>query len=205
MKKRKGWRNEPLRHSLASKGVKTGRKSRVKLVPRKTWKERGFIVSKNDVDVKMVESGKYAGEPLDIAIIREKKIQFRKQGEENLKREELEKKNLKTKPHLQMWEIIKINKAKGRYFFSPDTMKYFNTITDFEVYKKKGTKHVFYFVTSEKRGRIKHYDGTVTPAGKRRFTVRKFERKSGRVSTVGEFHSHNTLIQARKKASELSL
>ena len=26
MKKSKGWRNEPLRHSLASKGVKTGRR-----------------------------------------------------------------------------------------------------------------------------------------------------------------------------------
>ena len=30
MKSKKGWRNEPLRHSLASKGVKTGRRSRVK-------------------------------------------------------------------------------------------------------------------------------------------------------------------------------
>jgi hypothetical protein len=29
MTKRKGWRNEPVRHSLASKGVKTGRKKRI--------------------------------------------------------------------------------------------------------------------------------------------------------------------------------
>ena len=36
MKKRsKGWRNEPLRHSLARKGVKTGRKSVVK--PRTSY------------------------------------------------------------------------------------------------------------------------------------------------------------------------
>ena len=38
MKKRKGWRNEPLRHSLASKGVKTG--------STKPFKYRGVTIKK---------------------------------------------------------------------------------------------------------------------------------------------------------------
>ena len=50
----KGWRNEPLRHSLARKGVKTGRKQTVKnvrILTKKSDKQRVVFVRMADGEI----------------------------------------------------------------------------------------------------------------------------------------------------------
>lgn len=74
---------------------------------------------------------------------------------------------------ISIGEVKRTNKEKGRFFFSKDTMKFFNSRVETKGDLQKGK----YFITSEK------FDEN-TP---RKYSVRKFDRKSGEIETVGEF------------------
>ena len=77
----------------------------------------------------------------------------------------------------------------GSYFFSPDTMRFFNSRVSNNVWGGR------YFITSER------YDYN-TP---RRYTVREFTYSNGvlEFDTVGEFQEFPTMSQALKRISEL--
>jgi hypothetical protein len=99
---------------------------------------------------------------------------------------------------LTMADVIRINEKKGRYFFSPDTMKFFNSRIESDLIKNK------YFVTSEKRSAWRDmYGHTLAPAGKREFSIRKFNNKTGRIDTIGDFGEFGTKKQALKKIKKL--
>lgn len=83
--------------------------------------------------------------------------------------------------------IKQLNRDSGRHFFDESTMRWF----DSKVYGK-----VFgdYFVTSER-----------SPwAGSRRYSVRRVNRNTGEVSTVGEFQQFFTLQEAYRAAKKYS-
>jgi hypothetical protein len=141
----KGWRREPLRHSLARKGVRTGRKNR---------------------------SGKNS-----VQTIRPHQITV----PEDLRSD------------LNMGEIIQISKDKGSHWFDEDSMRFFNSNIDFLVYKSDVGK--YYFVTSEKY--TGQFGGKSQP---RRWSVRRFDKETGNVTTVGEFQKYRSLKEARQDA-----
>ena len=94
-------------------------------------------------------------------------------------------------PYRTLAEIKAANASSGqRYWFSPDTMRFFRSVADHGVIGGR------YFVTSEQ---YVPYDGDPDP---RRFTVR-VANDDGTIGTVGDFQAHDTLEQARAAARAL--
>lgn len=93
-------------------------------------------------------------------------------------------------------DIRRINKEKGQFWFSPDTMKFFASRVLSNVYN--GPNGVF-FVTSEKRG----FDQAVSGRG---YTVRKFDPETGRIKTHGYFnqyrHAEVAKVAAKRAACD---
>lgn len=89
-------------------------------------------------------------------------------------------------------QIKYLNKQKGHFFFSADTMRFFHSRVGQTAYAVNG---VAFFVTSEQR----EYD---TP---RKYTVRKANLESGNVCTVGEFQAYDTNAQAMSALKVLYL
>lgn len=82
-------------------------------------------------------------------------------------------------------QIKHLNASKGGFWFSPDTMRFFNS----RIARTAIVKGDYaYFITSEQR----EYD---TP---RKYSIRKANLDTGDISTVGEFHSYVTHSEARK-------
>jgi len=86
-------------------------------------------------------------------------------------------------------QIKHLNAAKGKFFFSPDTIRFFHSRTDQTATIVNG---VAYFITSEQR----EHD---TP---RKYTIRKANLETGDISTVGEFQSYETHAEARRALRE---
>ncbi len=87
-------------------------------------------------------------------------------------------------------EFKKANKLAGNYWFSPDTMDFFQSkIHEFD--EDSGV-----FITSE-----------CGPFGKgpRAYTIRKANFQTGRVSTVGGFQAFDTLSSAKTAAKKIIL
>jgi hypothetical protein len=81
---------------------------------------------------------------------------------------------------MSLTEFKRLNKAKGYYWFEPDTMRFFKTrISNWDPIS--GT-----FITSEKG-----------PDGQRRFSVRKANFETGEVDTVGKFQQYGSLGAAK--------
>jgi DeoR/GlpR family transcriptional regulator of sugar metabolism len=76
-------------------------------------------------------------------------------------------------------DIKRINKEKGYYFFSPDTMRFFRSRVGDTIFQGAGG---VYFVTSEQ------FVGSDGHRAKRQFTVRQFFPETGDIKTVGEFN-----------------
>lgn len=90
------------------------------------------------------------------------------------------------KRKLTIADIMERNKEAGRYFFSKDTMKFFNSRIEPEVYGDG------YFITSERR----RGESIL-------FTIRKFNKKEASISTVGDFQEFSTKTQAKKRVKEI--
>jgi len=122
-------------------------------------------------------------------------------------------------------EIKRRNADAGRFFFSKDTLSFFQSRVNSEVYEGPGG---VFFVTSERYDSRKMADqfsptnaeelGSVVGAmgamiapdrswrskvtrGDRRYTVRKF-RESGNVDTFGDFQGYASLYAAKAAAEK---
>ena len=90
-------------------------------------------------------------------------------------------------------DIKRINKEKGFYFFSPESMGFFNSQVDDKVFHGSGG---IFFTTSEQ------FDTD----SERKYTVRQFHPKTGNVNTNGEFNKlsyKQARTLARKRANGL--
>lgn len=92
-----------------------------------------------------------------------------------------------TYPNFKTIEEVKAHvESKGKYFFSPDTMRFFNSKVESPVYGG------IYFVTSDRQNRE-------VP---KMYTVRKLE-ENGSVETIGKFQQYSSLSDARDEAKRL--
>ena len=96
---------------------------------------------------------------------------------------------------VRMTELMDLNAKAGQYFFSPETMKFFNSRVGGEAFEKDG---IAYFITSEKFTMFPEHISEP-----RKFTLRSMDMKTGDVRTVGEFQQFNTEAQAKKKLKEI--
>lgn len=87
-------------------------------------------------------------------------------------------------------EVIQINREKGHYFFSRESMKYFNS----KIETSGNLIDDRFFITSEQ----------FVPLGyspdPRRFTVREFFRDTGSIETVGDFKMFGNKQNAKEFA-----
>ena len=93
------------------------------------------------------------------------------------------------------WHISEIkdcNRRAGQHFFDDDTLRFFASRISSTVHQ--GKDGVF-FVTSEQFRSWSH-------TGKRLYTVRSFNPKTGKVDTVGEHQQYNTMGRAQTAAKE---
>lgn len=90
-------------------------------------------------------------------------------------------------------DIKRINKEKGYYFFSPDTMLFFRSKAYSTIYEGEGG---IYFLTSEQ-----FIDSSGVESGMM-FTVRSFCPNTGNIKTVGDFNVLS-FDNARNKAKSL--
>lgn len=88
--------------------------------------------------------------------------------------------------YYSMNDIKRINKEKGFYFFSPDTMRFFKSRVGDSVFQGIGG---IFFVTSEQFD----YDS------ERKYTVREFNPETGNIKTIGDFNELS-YSQARSRA-----
>jgi len=86
-------------------------------------------------------------------------------------------------------EIKQLNEQAGHHFFSPDTMRFFNSRIGSTV-KVKGT--LAYFVTSER-----------DYAQPRLYSLRVCNLDNGHMDTIGEFQAYQTRAQAMKAMEEI--
>lgn len=94
-----------------------------------------------------------------------------------------------------MENIKYVNERAGYYFFSKDTLKFFNSkISEYIYANWKEDCYQFYFVTSEKGP---------DDIDIRRYTVREFDSQTGKVNTVGEFQQYKTSAAAKRAAKAL--
>lgn len=92
-------------------------------------------------------------------------------------------------PHINCTaDMERANRRAGFYFFSPDTMRFFNSRVDNVIFKAADGLKI-YFCTSEK-----------APHDKRRYSVRVFDVATSDIDTFGEFQGYRTLAQAFKAA-----
>lgn len=90
-------------------------------------------------------------------------------------------------------QIIDGNTAAGQFYFSEDTMRWFNSKVYDDVFPVPDGA---LFITSEKQ-----------PGNPRLYTVRKYHAEDGDISTVGEFMGYLTqrtaASAARRAANEI--
>lgn len=77
-----------------------------------------------------------------------------------------------------MEEVRQANREAGDFWFSPDTLRFFNSVVESDLIDGR------YFVTSEQG-----------PDMPRKFSVREV-REDATVQTVGEFYAYDTLEDA---------
>ena len=97
---------------------------------------------------------------------------------------------------MRFYTTDEIRKAATGHFFDRDTMRFFDSRVMLDAFDGPGG---CYFVTSERMRGICNY-----PAGKRLYTVRRFNRKTGAVTTPQSFQgfaSRNGALAAAKRAS----
>ena len=89
----------------------------------------------------------------------------------------------------QRWRMHNIkycNDQAGRYFFAPDTLKFFKSRILDRVHQGSGG---IFFVTSER-----------PPHSRRDYTLREFHPKTGQIDTVGERGEYSSTRAAHSAA-----
>jgi len=113
------------------------------------------------------------------------------QVESEIKKENESKKGYKS---ISIGDIQYKNQQAGQHFFSADTMKFFASRTESDAFTKDGTDYA-YFVTSEKSG----FDDPT-----RTFTVRRYNKKTHGIDTIGDFNQYKKRGDALAEAKELA-
>lgn len=88
--------------------------------------------------------------------------------------------------YVTLEEFKRHNESIGNHWFSEDTMRFF----DSRVETWDGNTGLF--ITSE-----------VNPSGVKAYSIRRADFETGRVSTVGVFHSYKTLKKAQDALTEI--
>jgi len=86
------------------------------------------------------------------------------------------------------------NERAGRFFFSPDTLRFFRSRVSDKIHQGRGG---VYLVTSEQFSFQGQRDA-------RKYTVRHFYPKTGKVDTAGEHQQYKTSAAAHRAASKLA-
>lgn len=94
---------------------------------------------------------------------------------------------------LDIDDIKMTNKSAGKFWFSPDTMRFFHSRVYAEVFQSQNqaTPYLHYFISSECR------EPGETP---RLYTVRVFDARTASINDVGGFQAHDTRAKAIKAA-----
>jgi hypothetical protein len=92
-------------------------------------------------------------------------------------------------------QIKKLNKAKGGEFFSPNSMRFFDSKVLNDVVHCRGKA---YFVTSEQFHPSQEGRQLGFADADRKYTVRQINLTSGAVDTVGEHGEYKTAEAAKK-------
>lgn len=83
-------------------------------------------------------------------------------------------------------QVKQLNADKGFFWFTPETMRFFNSKIESELIYEK------YFITSERME-------TSLP---KRYTVRKVNWETGNIKTICNFRAFKTLNEAKKYIKE---
>jgi hypothetical protein len=94
-----------------------------------------------------------------------------------------------------MSDVMEINAKAGQYFFTPESMKFFNSRVGGDAFVK-GSRA--FFITSERFS-----DPAEHISEPRKFTIRSMRLKTGEISTEGKFQEFPTMAQAKKRLMEL--
>ena len=105
-------------------------------------------------------------------------------------------------PVYSRYDAERLNERKGFYWFTPGTMRFFNTrISECTFFLGDGET---FFVTSEQAPRS--FEGTsASYQAPRMYSVRAINWESGNVRTVGEFQEYsnrNTAVRWAKREAE---
>lgn len=90
--------------------------------------------------------------------------------------------------------IQRLNKNKGKFFFSLDTMRFFKSRTpQIAIYDTDHNPNKAYFVTSEQ------FDYN----SPRLYTIRVCDMTTGEIDTVGEFQQYSTASKAYQTINKI--
>lgn len=91
---------------------------------------------------------------------------------------------------MTIYDIELRNRQAGFFWFEPATKRFFKSRVSETVYEGPGG---VFFVSSEKG-----------PSGRRMYSVRRFNKETGDISTAGEFQGYLTRNAAHAKAAVLA-
>jgi len=181
----KGWDKESLRHSAAKRFGKAPpyrKKKKVwlfgKLVDEEKLGRANWIESKYMEDERGEIARDAATSPEDVEE-EASSTDYRDIEDYDLGIRQAEAE--KTTPKLTIADVKRINAEKGQYYFTSDTMRFFKSRIESELYNNK------YFITSEQ-----------SPEMERKYSIRKFDKDTGSISTVGEFQAYNSKQSAKE-------
>lgn len=95
---------------------------------------------------------------------------------------------------ISIGEVKRLNKEKGLFWFTQDTMKFFDSRIETNIVKV--VKNKGYFITSEQF----HDSGGSEP---RKYTIRVVDLDTGRVNTVIDFNTIRAFEVAKDKLDEI--
>ena len=81
-------------------------------------------------------------------------------------------------------------RCERSYWFSDGAMSFFNTVLYDKVYQENSSP--VYFITSE-----------VNPSNVKAFSIRKLNKETGTIDTIGKFHSYESYEDAEKEIYRL--
>ena len=90
--------------------------------------------------------------------------------------------------NLTITGMKELNKEAGQHWFDKDTMRFFDSKIEAGPNKKD------IFITSETIG---------TRTCQRGYSLRQFDRETGKVETIGEMNDYSTLKEAREARKQL--
>lgn len=102
------------------------------------------------------------------------------------------RKSIQIPPVLTVSDVKRINREAGQFFFSPESMKFFESRIETKGLLIKNR----FFITSEQ------FISSTGQKAPRKFTVRELNRETGGITTVSKFNEISTKKEAIKFAEK---